>query len=144
MRTWWVIVPGFPSRERENRCPTNASDVKEIGDQQRKCNELPGIHLPYLPCVKQRDAIGGKKEPALIVASLRNTLRSLSLPCRLPHPKIVFHISSWNQVIFAYFVFGNWNLHFSYNYHNYSISGMFRNVPGCSMFLILSTASSLT
>ena len=55
------VVPGVPSRERENKtkqwqnygywlnkqlydAPTNTSYVEEIRDQQRKRNELPGIH----------------------------------------------------------------------------------------------------
>ena len=49
--------------------------------------------------VKPRDAIGRKEEePALIVVRWRNTQRSLP-------PKISFHISSWYQFIFVYFIY---------------------------------------
>jgi len=49
-----------------------------------------------------------------------------------------FYFSSWYQFIFDWFNFWKFNFtYFSHNYHNYS---MFRDVPECSMFEVLSTA----
>ena len=54
--------------------------------------------------IKPRDVIGGKEGLALIAVSLRNTLRSLSLPywlpCRLPYPQ---NIVSYFMLILGYF-----------------------------------------
>ena len=44
------------------------------------------IQSPIKPC----DTISGKEEPALIVLSLRNALRSVSLPYQLPYPQNIF------------------------------------------------------
>ena len=52
---------------------TKPQMLKKSGINQGKHNELPGIHRPDCPCLKQsavkpRDAIGGKEEePALTV-----------------------------------------------------------------------------
>ena len=55
----------------------NTSNVEEVRDQQRKRNELPGIHLPNRPClcaVNHVTQLAGKKSLHLMwsVGSIAN------------------------------------------------------------------------
>ena len=88
--------------------------------------------------VKPRDAIGEKEEePALIVVCWRNTQRSLPLIYRTRlRPKISkFLYSELITVYFCLFIFQNSILHIFFIFIIIiRCSGMFRNVPGCSIF----------
>jgi len=78
---------------------------KSVINKGKAMNYLAFIlRIVQVSAVKLRDAIGRKEEPALIVVSWRNTQRSLPA-------KISFHISSWYQFIFVYFIFENLILH---------------------------------
>ena len=48
-----------------------------------------------------------------------------------------FNFPSWYQ--FNFVSFNCWKFNFTYFSHNYDNYSMFRNVPGCSMFLVLLT-----
>ena len=75
--------------------PVNTSDqLKKSGiNKGNAINYLAFIFRIFHVCaekqsaVKPHDAIGKKEDPALIVVSLRNTIRSLTLPCWLPYPQ---------------------------------------------------------
>ena len=95
---------------------TKTSDVEEIRDQQRKRNELPGIHSPNRPCLcwktECRKATWRnwreRKEDCTHCGQVNEypTPPTPPLPTPLP-PKISIHISSWYQFIFVYFIFRN-------------------------------------
>ena len=82
--------------------------------------------------VKPRDVIGGKERTLHSLWSVEEypTIR-LPLPYRLPYPPKYLFIFIPVSFLFNF-------THFSYNYGNYS---MFRDVPECCMFLVLSTAN---
>ena len=147
LRNWLVIVPGVPSGEREtgaDNCNmeteqwqnygyrlkrklydalTNSSDVEEIRDQERKRNELLGIHRSNRPhlywkqsAVRPRDAVGEKEKACTHYHQLNEYPTLPTPPLLIPLPaKISFHILSWYQFMLVYFVFENFILHiFSY------------------------------
>ena len=119
-----------------------------------KHNELPGIHRRIVhvcaekqSAVKPRDAIGEKEEAALIAVSWTNTHISLPLPYRLDYPPKSQSFSYFKliTVYFCLFYFSNSILHiFVTIIIIIGCLGIFRNVPGCSMFLVLLTAHLVT
>ena len=112
-----------------------------------KHNELPGIHRRIVhvcaekqSAVKPRDAIGEKEEAALIAVSWTNTHISLPLPYRIEYPPKSQSFSYYEliTVYFCLFYFSNSILHiFVTIIIIIGCLGMFQNVPGCSMFLVL-------
>jgi len=129
---------------------TNTSNVKEISDQKRRRNEVPGIHRPNCPCLcwkpeccKATWRNWRERRGACTHCSQLNeypTLPTPPLPARLS-PIIFFHISSRYQFIFVYSSFENLILHiFLIIILIIRCSGMF-HVP-CSIFLIRSTAQN--
>jgi len=103
---------------------TNTSDVEEIGDQNRRRNELPGIHRLNRPCLCWKtDCCKAtwrnlwERRGACTHCNQLNENPTLPTP-PLPTPLssiIIFHISSWYQFIFVYFSFENLILHILWN-----------------------------
>ena len=101
-----------------------------------KHNELPGIHRRIVhvcaekqSAVKPRDAIGEKEYPYLPTATLPN---------RVPPKSQSFSYYELITVYFCLFYFSNSILHiFVTIIIIIGCLGMFQNVPGCSMFLVL-------
>ena len=125
----YMIIATRLILQASDDAPINNLDAEEIKDQQKKCNELPGIHCPNLQCFCRKTECCKAMwcNPRVRRACTHcgqfkeyPTLPIPPLPTPLP-PKISFHISSCYQFIFVYLIFENLILH----------SRMFWDVP-CS------------
>ena len=132
------------------RMQTNTSDFGEIRGQKRRRNELPGSHRQNRPCLfwktecwKATWRNWRERGGACTHCGQLNEYPTLPTPL-LPTPLsliISSHISSWYQFIFVYFSDKILILHiFGIIMIIIRCSEMFQNVPGCSMFRVLSTA----
>ena len=155
-------MSGVPSGERGNwawwlqpidwltdDAPTSTSDVEEIRDQQRKCNEQADIHRPNLPCLCWRSHV----TQSVWNKSLRSLWSVEGIPPQTPQPTITVTITYdpylpkclWYIELIPQTPLPTkmssiyWADTTLFLFKLFLKISLF-DVPGCSMFLVLTTA----